>query len=232
LSEEATPSTTTLKDAKHYWTTPPETYGPLDAEFRFTYDPCPATLTIPTVDALHSDWGPKDAVVHVNPPFRKKDGSPTAFARKAIEQAKEGRTIVLTLPTQSYVNLLLEAGAELRPLGRVKWLAVEDGEPMKGPSPITAFILRPKLEALEASEAKRDARLKTKIESGILDIPELQKTVWITAMASRPQIDRVIADINQAGFIIIKREALAEFMGWLEKSDALDATADAEKRTS
>ena len=83
----------------------------------------------------------------MNAPFRSKDGSPTAFVRKAIEQQEKGRTSVLVLPTQSYVNLLLEAGAELRSLGRVRWLEVETKKPMPGPSPITMFILRPKEES-------------------------------------------------------------------------------------
>ena len=34
------------------------------------------------------------------------------------------------------------AGAEIRSLGRVRWREVESGEPMPGPSPICAFVLR------------------------------------------------------------------------------------------
>jgi hypothetical protein len=63
--------------------------------------------------------------------------------RKAIAEQKAGRTSVLTIPTQSYVNLLLEAGAELRSLGRVRWLEATSGQPCPHPSPITMFILRP-----------------------------------------------------------------------------------------
>lgn len=86
---------------------------------------------------------------YVNPPFRPADGvdgkGPTAFVRKAIrENTLFGRGSVLVIPTQSYVNLLLEAGAEMRSMGRVKWLEATSGEPMPGPSPITAFILRPR----------------------------------------------------------------------------------------
>ena len=83
---------------------------------------------------------------YVNPIFRRKDSDnqygPTAFVRKAIEQQKKGRSSFLTIPTQSYVNLLLEAGAELRSLGRIKWLEVDTKEPMKSPSPITGFYLK------------------------------------------------------------------------------------------
>ena len=77
--------------------------------------------------------------------FRKKDGSgfgPTAWVRKAITEKEAGRSSVILIPTQSYVNLLLEAGAELRSAGRVKWLDTETREPCKSPSPITCFVLR------------------------------------------------------------------------------------------
>lgn len=121
-----------------YWRMPPEDMAKL-AEFPFDFDPCPYPRTF---DGLTRDWGDWN---FVNPPFRRADGDgagPTAFVRKAIEQQKHGKSSVLVLPTQSYVNLLLEAGAELRSMGRIRWLEVETHEPMPGPSPITAFILR------------------------------------------------------------------------------------------
>lgn len=123
----------------NYWLTPPELYAKLDAEFHFDFDPCHYPSDF---NGLTVAWGKMN---YVNPPFRKKDGSPTAFVRKAIEENKKGKGVVLTLPCQSYVNLLLEAGAECRSLGRVRWLSTLDGSPMKSPSPITAFILRPKV---------------------------------------------------------------------------------------
>ena len=123
-----------------YWLTPPDLYQELDKAFHFDFDPCP----FPQVqDCLKIDWGKMN---YVNPPFRKKDGSPTAFVRKAIEEQKKGKSSVLVLPTQSYVNLLLEAGAEARSLGRVKWLSVIDNKPMKNPSSITLFYLSATLE--------------------------------------------------------------------------------------
>jgi hypothetical protein len=91
-------------------------------------------------------WGDSN---YVNPPFHPEDGlhgkGPTAFVHKAIEEHRlYGKGSVLVLPTQSYVNMLLEAGAEPRPLGRVWWLGAETGEPCPSPSPITAFVLRQK----------------------------------------------------------------------------------------
>lgn len=130
-------------ELKRYWLTPPELYARLDSEFHFDFDPCP----YPKINnGLDIKWGKMN---YVNAPFRTKDGSPTAFARKAIIESLEGNSTFLTLPTQSYVNLLLEAGAELRSLGRVKWLEVETKEPMKSPSPITGFYLPGKQKTVE-----------------------------------------------------------------------------------
>lgn len=133
-----------MNEKKKYWLTPPEIYERLNNEFRFDFDPCPC----PRPDDFNSllmEWGESN---YVNPPFRKHDGvdgqGPTAFVRKAIEENKKGKTVVLMIPTQSYVNLLLEAGAELRSAGRVRWLEAETKEPCKSPSPITCFVLRGK----------------------------------------------------------------------------------------
>lgn len=130
---------------QRYWITPPEMFARLNAEFQFDCDPCPCPRP-DGYDSLLLPWGRMN---YVNPPFRPADGvdgkGPTAFVRKAIAENREhGRGSVLVIPTQSYVNLLLEAGAECRSMGRVPWLEASSGEPMPGPSPITAFILRPR----------------------------------------------------------------------------------------
>lgn len=89
------------------------------------------------------DWG---KVNYVNPPFRREDAlngrAITDFAKKAIEEQREGNTSVLLLPTVAVINLLLEAGAEMRPLGRVAWLHADTGEAWRSPHNVTAFILR------------------------------------------------------------------------------------------
>jgi hypothetical protein len=125
-----------------YWLTPPNVYGPLNDEFQFDFDPCPCPRP-EGYNSLEIPWGKMN---YVNPPFRPADGvnnlGPTAFVRKAIAEKAAGRSSVILIPTQSYVNLLLEAGAELRSMGRVRWLDTETGEACKGPSPITCFILR------------------------------------------------------------------------------------------
>ena len=130
-------------DGKHYWLTPPDLYSELNAEFSFDFDPCPYPLP-DGFDGLTDDWGQSN---YVNPPFgsilhngRKK--GPTAWARKAIEEHERGNKVVLVYPIDKWVLMLLEAGAEVRNLGDVKWHAIEDGQPGKGTGRwIAAFVL-------------------------------------------------------------------------------------------
>ena len=126
-----------------YWLTPPEMYESLDKVYHFDNDPCPYPLPN-GFDGLKSDWGKMN---YVNPIFRKKDSlsgkdGPTAFVRKAIEEQQKGNSSLLTIPTQSYVNMLLNNQATAFSLGRVRWLDCDTKEPMKGPSNITAFFLK------------------------------------------------------------------------------------------
>ena len=127
------------KGPSRHWLIPPDIYKALDEEFGFTFDPFPYPRP-GGWDALKMDWG---AVNFVNPPFIRDNGiGRTSYVRKAIEENQKGKTVVLTLPTYGYLNLLLEAGAEMRSLGRVRWLDVDTGEPMQGPGSIVCAILR------------------------------------------------------------------------------------------
>jgi len=124
-----------------YWLTPPELYKKLDEEFHFDFDPCPYPKRV-GFNGLTVRWG---KVNYCNPPFRKIDGNtdgPTAFVHKAIEEQKLGNSTVLLIPAQSYINLLLEAGAELRSAGRTRFLEVDTKEPLKSPSPTIIAVLR------------------------------------------------------------------------------------------
>lgn len=126
-----------------FWLTPPYLYEQLDAEFHFDFDPCPHPRP-PEFDGLACDWGQSS---YINPPYRRGDAlfgrGPTAFTRKAIaEQQQHGRSSVMLLPVPAYVTALVNAGAELRDMGRVPWLDIETKEPWSKPKPIMAFILR------------------------------------------------------------------------------------------
>jgi hypothetical protein len=127
-----------------YWLTPSDLYGKLDAEFGFDFDPCPYPLA-KGFNSLKVGWGNRN---FVNPPFRKEDVTggtgPTAFVRKAISEQRMGKTSVLLLPVFDYVTLLLEAGAEVRPLGRVPFRDVDSPRTAPHPANIACFVLRGK----------------------------------------------------------------------------------------
>lgn len=119
-------------DGKHYWLTPPGLYAEMHAEFNFTFDPCPWPLPA-GFDGLTQPWGASN---YVNPPFgsimhegRKK--GPTAWVRKAIAENRQGKRVVFVYPLPKWALMLLAAGATVRNLGDVKWLATEDGCPGK-----------------------------------------------------------------------------------------------------
>lgn len=133
---------------KHYWITPPELYARLNAEHDFDFDPCPFPLP-EGFDGLTCAWGQRN---YVNPPFgsiihegRKK--GPTAWARKALAEAQQGKKTVLVYPIDKWVLMLLAAGAKVSNLGDVRWLATEDGLPGKGTGRhIACFVIEGKKE--------------------------------------------------------------------------------------
>lgn len=139
------------EDQKHYWLTPPELYAALDAEFHFDFDPCPYPLP-EGFDGLKCEWGRSN---YVNPPFgsiivpwQKRKVGPTIWVNKAIEEWRKGKRVVLVYPIDKWVlkllRVLLGDNAQVRNLGDVRWLSIEDGKPGKGTGRhIACFILEP-----------------------------------------------------------------------------------------
>ena len=133
------------EDGKHYWLTPPDLMAKLSAEFAFDFDACPYPKA-DEFDGLTCEWGNS---TYVNPPFgsiihngRKK--GPTAWARKAIEENRKGKRVVMVYPIDKWVLMLLAAGATVRNLGDVRWCATEDGSTGNGTGRhIAMFILEP-----------------------------------------------------------------------------------------
>ncbi len=82
------------------WATPPEIFEPLDAEFRFTLDPCatPASAKCARYfteqeDGLSQSW--QGQIVFMNPPYGAELPRWTAKARS---EAQNGTTVVGLLP--------------------------------------------------------------------------------------------------------------------------------------
>ena len=127
------------KGPARHWLIPPEVYGALNEEFHFNFDPFPYPRPSGW-NALKMDWG---SVNFVNPPFiREGRIGITAYVRKAIEENKKGKMVVLTLPIHGYFNLLMEAGAEMRSMGRVRWLEVQSRKPMQAAVNTACVVLK------------------------------------------------------------------------------------------
>lgn len=130
-------------DGKHYWLTPPDLLAKLTERFGFDFDACPFPLPS-GFDGLTCEWGQS---TYANIPFGsiihdgKKKG-PTAWMRKAIEENKKGKRVVIVYPVDKWILMMLAAGARVENLGDVRWCATEDGSQGKGTGRhIAAFIL-------------------------------------------------------------------------------------------
>jgi len=137
------------QDGKHYWLTPPDLMQSLQLEFNFDFDACPFPKP-DDFDGLTCEWGKS---TYVNPPFgsimhkgpndkKPKKKGPTAWMRKAIEESKKGKKVVVVYPVDKWILMMIEAGAEITNLGDVKWVATEDGSAGKGTGRhIAQFVL-------------------------------------------------------------------------------------------
>lgn len=127
-------------DKVGFWLTPKELYKKLDAEFHFTFDACPYPRP-PGYDSLIEDWGKSN---WVNPPFEGANGKIglRKWALKAFEESKRGNQSVIILPLPTWFQTLIEGGAEIRSIGRVKWVH-PSGKERQSPQPQFLFIIRP-----------------------------------------------------------------------------------------
>ena len=165
------------KDGKHYWLTPPNLYEQLRIEFDFDYDPCPFPKP-DDYDGLRAEWGESN---YVNPPFGsytdkidgKKKGA-TAWARKCIKEFEKGKRVVMVYPVDKWVLMLLDAGAKVKNLKDIRWLATEDMTEGQGTGRhIACFILDP-----ENFKKKSTKSLKTLYDKQNLDKIDIQQCLF------------------------------------------------------
>lgn len=112
-----------------HWSTPPEVFDPLQAEFGFTLDPCATAATAKCVrfyteetDGLRQDWSGER--VFMNPPYGREI---YAWTRKAREESKRGALVVGLLPASCdlawWHDDVIGGGAEVRYIrGRVRFI--------------------------------------------------------------------------------------------------------------
>ena len=75
------------------------------------FDPCPIN---PSFDGLKIDWKERN---YVNPPYNRRDKE--AFIRKAFEEYKKGKHVVMLLPVSTSTKIFHEI---ILPYARVEFL--------------------------------------------------------------------------------------------------------------
>jgi hypothetical protein len=103
------------------WETPKDFYDELNREFGFVFDPCPLN---PDFDGLAIEW---ESPAFVNPPYSRK--LKEAFIRKAVEEYKKGKTVVMLLPvstsTKIFHDVIKPNATEIRFIrGRLKFRGI------------------------------------------------------------------------------------------------------------
>lgn len=108
------------------WCTPEWFYEELNNEFNFDFDPCPLMEgeIPPEKDGLLIEWGKRN---FVNPPYSRD--LKEAFVKKAIEESKKGKLVVMLLPvstsTKLFHDIIQPNAEEIRFIkGRLKFLGV------------------------------------------------------------------------------------------------------------
>lgn len=88
------------QDHSDNWATPSYIYDPLNEEFKFDFDPCPLNHDVTLWDGLTVEWGKSN---FVNPPYSQ--ALKESFVKKAIEESKKGKIVVLLLPVSTSTKL-------------------------------------------------------------------------------------------------------------------------------
>lgn len=136
--------TSDRKDKRHYWLMPDDKMNELNNEFHFDFDPCPFPRP-DGFDGLEVPWGNSN---WVNPPFTgmakepgKRKIGPMAWARKALAEKALGKLSVLIFPIYQVrvISFIEDHSAEIRYVGKIRWLAVED----RTPNPVESSSIQP-----------------------------------------------------------------------------------------
>lgn len=129
------------------WSTPPEFFKALDAEFHFNVDVCATgenakctAYYTPEMDGLSKPWYGR---CWCNPPYGKGVGR---WVEKAAQSAREGGLVVMLLPARTdtkWFHDYILGQAEIRFVrGRLKF----GGSKNSAPFPSMVVVFKPKLE--------------------------------------------------------------------------------------
>jgi len=127
------------------WETPEAIFKPLEKEFGITFDVCASHSNRKTqrffdkqANGLIQEWGTKEKVVWMNPPFGNEIGK---WVKKAHEETKKGVTTIALLPARTdtswFHNYIIDK-QEIRFLkGRIKFKEAKSSAPF--PSMVVIF---------------------------------------------------------------------------------------------
>ncbi len=132
------------------WATPLDFFGPLNAEFEFTLDPCcsdwnrkcPQFFTKGD-DGLSKPWAPHR--VFMNPPYGH---AIAAWMAKAREERERGALVVALVPARTdtgwWHEHVVGKANEIRFVrGRIKFVSIDGGN-NSAPFPSAVVVYRPK----------------------------------------------------------------------------------------
>ena len=122
-----------FSSATQEWATPSDVYAALDAEFNFTFDPCPLGGTVDGTSTLFTPWA--NQRVFCNPPYGPE-------LRPFLERAVEADIAVFLIPartdTRWFHDIVLPRAKEIRFIrGRLKFGEAKFSAPF--PSMIVIF---------------------------------------------------------------------------------------------
>jgi site-specific DNA-methyltransferase (adenine-specific) len=164
------------------WVTPQDLFDELDAEFKFTLDPCSTDenrkcekhYTI-LDDGLSKSWS--SDVVFMNPPY---GGNTGAWIKKAWEESKSGSTVaclIVAATDRSYwQDIIFPHAAQIRFIrGRLKFSGVSSTAPFASAIVIFTDKIRYKQKILccdkPALEAKRREK-RRESKGGLVSVPK------------------------------------------------------------
>lgn len=123
----------TKNNDSRYWRAPPEILLPLHREFCFTHEADPYPWP-EGYDPIEAEWGER---VYLNPAFggqffyKGRYHGPAIWAGKAVKEARKGKQIVFVYPIDRWILSLVDAGADIRNLGKLDWSYVVNGKTKK-----------------------------------------------------------------------------------------------------
>jgi len=157
------------------WATPPEVFDKLDAEFKFTLDPCATKgnhkcfkYYTKETNGLLQPW--VNNRVYMNPPYGR---SITAWMRKAYDEALLGSVVVCLVPARTdtaWWHAYAMKGEIRFVRGRIGFIKKDaDDKPTvaKAPFPSAVIVFRQRKPQVSGYSFAETGKVQTRLEMGL-----------------------------------------------------------------